>query len=136
MCFNFDQVRVMMQEGESEGEDDGDDDGNFFPSSVDDELHEDFFPSPKFKMENVDFSWMDKYTHVAQGGKSLKGTNFLPAQELFNELTKAEGVLPCIPLGKKEDVYFIVDNSRNLKYRHRRNYFQVKENFNITFFAW
>ncbi|KAL8578090.1 hypothetical protein ACOMHN_055410 [Nucella lapillus] len=78
----------------------------------------------KYQLDKIDMNWMDKYSHVAERSKPLKGTAFLPAQEVFNELISSKDVCPSIPSGRKEDVYFLVDNSRNLKYKHRRNYFQ------------
>lgn len=122
-----DKLRVIVHETDSDGGADESDADPSFEAPRDnnqEETDDELFPHPRIKMEHVDFSWMDKYTHAAIEGKPLKGTNFLPAQEIFNELTTAIEVLPSIPTGRKEDLYFIVDNSRNLKFRHRRNYFQ------------
>ena len=119
------QMKVFVENTVHAGEDDSDEDPDFeMPSSFTLEPADDEPLLEKYQLDKVDFNWMDKYDHVAEGGKPLRGTSFLPAQEVFNEITSVTEVCRTIPSGKKEDVFFIVDNSRNLRYKNRRNYFQ------------
>ncbi|KAK7480173.1 hypothetical protein BaRGS_00028558 [Batillaria attramentaria] len=73
--------------------------------------------------ETMDFDWQRKYTHDAVGGKPITGSGFMPIKDVFQVLTKAKDPLPSIPRGRKNDVYFVVDNSRNTRHPTRRNYF-------------
>ncbi|XP_076444405.1 uncharacterized protein LOC143282641 [Babylonia areolata] len=114
------EMKVVV---ENTPEDDGDADFAMPSDFTLEPTDEDIF-QVKYRPEKIDLHWMDKYTHIAEGGKPLKGTAFLPAQEVFHELTTTTELCPSIPAGRKEDVFFVVDNSRNLRYKHRRNYFQ------------
>ncbi|KAK7108167.1 uncharacterized protein [Littorina saxatilis] len=122
------QMKVVVENTDPGSEDelhDGDDSDFEMPSSftLEPADNEEAYMN-KYHMENIDINWMDKFTVVAKGGNPLTGTAFLSAQEIFNVLTTETEILPNIPAGKKEDVYYVVDNSRNMRYKHRRNYFQ------------
>lgn len=71
----------------------------------------------------IDFDWQRKYTCDAVGGKPLEGAMFLTVNEIFKEITTYESVLPSIPKGRKEDVFFIIDNSKNIRFPGRRKTF-------------
>lgn len=85
-----------------------------FEMSEDLKLYEAVGRSVNKVVANLD--WQKKYTFDAQGGKPLSGNCFLSVQDMFEILTSGEGILPGIPLGRKENVYFVVDNTRNLKF--------------------
>lgn len=119
------ELKVVVENTVIADDDDMDNDPDF-------EMPADFTLEPtddepfldRYRHEDYDFNWMDKYKEDAVGGKPLKGTAFLPAQEVFNILSTETNVCRSIPAGRKEDVCFVVDNSRNMRYKNRRNYFQ------------
>ena len=77
----------------------------------------------QWDLQQYDCNWMNKFTHTATGGKPLNGTAFLPATDIFSILTTETKILSAIPPGRKKDVYFVIDNSKNTKHRNRRNHF-------------
>ena len=121
------ELKVVVENTVVSADDDMDNDPDFeMPSDFTLEPTDDepFLGRYDYQHEDFDFNWMDKYKEDAVGGTPLKGTAFLPAQEVFNMLSSEIDVCRSIPAGRKEDVCYVVDNSRNMRYKNRRNYFQ------------
>ena len=53
----------------------------------------------------------------AVGGQPLPQGKFLPAKTAHDLLRGADNILPRVPDGDKEDVFFLVDNARNVEKR-------------------
>ncbi|KAL8606780.1 hypothetical protein ACOMHN_049609 [Nucella lapillus] len=59
----------------------------------------------------------------AEGGQPIEFEKFLDVFEAFEKITTATMVHSAIPRGVKENVWFLIDNSHNVRHPERRNTF-------------
>lgn len=63
------------------------------------------------------------FVTLAEGGQPLEYEKFMTVFECYDKVTNATNVLDSIPKGKKENVFFLIDNSYNMQHPQKRNFF-------------